>query len=73
MPDVLEMIPEMSTAQKLAAMESLWSSLHHNLEETPPPDWHREILAERMAKIESGQAAYQDWSEVKKELRARIG
>lgn len=71
MPDVLEMIPEMSTAQKLAAMESLWSSLHHTLEETPPPEWHREILAGRMASIQAGEAVYQDWNEVKKELRAR--
>lgn len=73
MADVPETIPEMSTAQKLAAMESLWSSLHHTFDETPPPDWHREILAESMAKIESGEAAYQDWNKVKKELRARIG
>ena len=72
MPDVLEMIPEMSTAQKLAAMESLWSSLHHALEETPPPEWHREILAGRMAKIQDGDAVYEDWNGVKKELRARI-
>lgn len=72
MPDVLKMIPEMSTAQKLAAMESLWSSLHHALEETPPPEWHREILAGRMAKIQDGDAVYEDWNGVKKELRARI-
>jgi hypothetical protein len=72
MADMLQMIPNMSTTQKLAAMESLWASLHRNIEETPPPEWHREILAQRLAKIETGEATYQDWSEVKKELRARI-
>lgn len=72
MADVIEMIPGMSTVEKLAAMETLWTSLHHTFEETPPPEWHREILEERMEKIKSGEAIYENWNQVKNELRARI-
>ena len=50
-------------------MEALWSSLHQTLEESDPPDWHREILRNRMALIESGEAVYEDWNQVKAELR----
>lgn len=53
------------------AMEALWSSLHQNFEESGPPDWHREILNRRMKLIESGEAVYEDWNQVKKELRIR--
>jgi len=72
MADVIELIPGMSTTEKLAAMESLWTSLHNNFEETPPPEWHREILEMRMKSIQTGDAIYEDWDQVKKELRTRI-
>jgi len=71
MPTVCDQIPNLSTAEKLVAMEALWSSLHQTIEESDPPDWHREILNRRMSLIESGEAVYEDWSRVKKELRER--
>ncbi|MDP4647652.1 MAG: addiction module protein [Akkermansiaceae bacterium] len=72
MATVLESIPGMSTAEKLAAMESLWSSLHEYFESNPPPEWHREILEQRMNQIESGESVYESWDDVKRQLRARI-
>lgn len=71
MPNVCEQIPNLTTAEKLMAMEALWSSLHQNYEDSDLPNWHREILNQRMGLIESGQAVYQDWNQVKKELRDR--
>lgn len=71
MPDVCDQIPNLTTAEKLMAMEALWSSLHQNFEESDSPDWHREILNRRMELIESGEAVYEDWNQVKKELRER--
>ena len=53
-------------------MEALWSSLHQTFEDTAPPDWHREILNHRMGLIESGEAVYEDWSQVNKELSKGI-
>ena len=72
MPTLRDQIPNLSTAEKLIAMEDLWSSLHQTFEDSSPPNWHREILNERMGLIESGQAVYEDWNQVKKELRDRI-
>jgi Putative addiction module component len=71
MPSLCDQIPNLSTAEKLVAMEALWSSLHQNFEDSAPPDWHREILNQRMALIESGEAVYEDWNQVKNELRER--
>jgi hypothetical protein len=71
MATVCDQIPNLSTSEKLVAMEALWSSLHQTFEESDPPEWHREILMRRMEWIESGKAVYEDWSQVKKELRER--
>ncbi len=70
MPNVCDQIPGLTTAEKLAAMEALWSSLHDTFEAESPPEWHLEILNQRKALIESGNAVYQDWDEVKKELKS---
>ena len=71
MPTLCDQIPNLSTAEKLVAMEALWTSLHQTFEEAAPPDWHREILNRRMELIQSGEAVYEDWNQVKKELRER--
>lgn len=72
MTTVCDQISNLSTAEKLVAMEMLWSSLHVALEEAEPPDWHRELLRDRMNLIESGDAIYEDWNQVKSELRERM-
>jgi hypothetical protein len=71
MSDLCAQIPSLSLADKLNAMEALWTSLHQTIEDSAPPDWHRELLEQRMNLISSGQAIYEDWSDVKKELRSR--
>jgi hypothetical protein len=72
MVNVCDQIPNLSTAEKLMAMEVLWSSLHHTFEESEPPEWHRELLRRRRELIESGEAVYEDWNSVKKDLRERM-
>ena len=67
----LEALDTLDTQGKLAAMERLWSSLHSEIESTEPPAWHKEILDERRRLIESGEAEYVPWSEVRHQLAAR--
>ena len=71
MSNVCDQIPHLTNAEKLLAMEALWSSLHQTFEDSDPPDWHRELLNGRMELIESGEAVYEDWNQVKKEVRER--
>ena len=71
MSNVCDQIPNLTTAEKLLAMEALWRSLHQTFEDSDPPDWHRELLNGRMKLIESGEVVYEDWNQVKKELRER--
>ena len=48
-------------------MESVWASLR-NAPDLPTPQWHRELLAERKQRLETGQATVSSWNDAKKRL-----
>ncbi len=50
-------ISKMSVAQRLQIMEDLWDSLRAE-EEINPPNWHEEVLAARIKKIQSGKTTF---------------
>tara|TARA_R110002094_G_scaffold46542_2_gene58246 strand:+ start:256 stop:474 length:219 start_codon:yes stop_codon:yes gene_type:complete len=65
-------LDQMTTTEKLSVMESIWKDLSKDPDSYESPDWHREVLAERNARVEEGQEAYQDWDKAKQELRDRL-
>jgi hypothetical protein len=71
MPAKIE-VAALTTAEKLELMEQLWESLTEEPDSIPTPDWHRDELAERRRRAESGEEIFQDLSVVKEEIRARI-
>lgn len=60
-------LDSMSNIEKLKVIEAVWSSLS-DPSELPVPDWHREILAERRRRLESGEATISSWEDAKKRL-----
>ena len=60
-------LDSMSTIEKLKIMESVWASLR-NAPDLPTPEWHRELLAERKHRLESGEATVSSWDDAKKRL-----
>lgn len=65
-------LAEMSVAEKLEAMESLWADLSLHAPEQTAPEWHREILEERERRLAAGQEEVLDWEEAKRRLRQEI-
>ncbi len=61
-------LPNMTRVEKLRAMEELWDDLCQSPEEMSSPAWHGEVLAERTKRLESGQAEFRPWDEVKVRL-----
>jgi len=61
-------VSQMSTPEKLEALDLIMNSFGNNQSEMPSPDWHQDVLSERMQKIESGEAKWLSFDEVKKEL-----
>jgi len=63
---------KMTTAEKLSAMEVLWSDLcqHSSLES---PDWHETVLISREQQRENGSQSPMDWATAKQSIRNKIG
>lgn len=64
-------LDRMSTEDKLRAMEELWADLSRTPSQIPSPEWHAEVLAERKARVEQGEAEITEWSAAKQRLRER--
>jgi len=53
-----EELKEMSKKEKLILMEQIWDSLLQEDDGIDTPQWHKEILEERMAKMKKGEAKF---------------
>lgn len=62
-------LDQMSTEEKLQAMEALWADLSRNPEQFESPAWHKQVLEEREQRLESGEENFIDWELAKKQLR----
>jgi hypothetical protein len=65
-------LEQMTTAEKLRAMEALWTDLSRNEENIQSPAWHGQVLEEREARVKSGQEKFIAWEAAKQELRDRL-
>lgn len=65
-------LDEMTTAEKLRVMESIWESLTRNPEAVPSPAWHAPVLHERELHVQSGEEQIDDWEDAKKKIRQSL-
>jgi putative addiction module component (TIGR02574 family) len=63
---------QLSTEEKLEYIQALWDHFSEHAEEVPVPDWHRQVVAERLAAYRRGEITSGPWSEVREELLARL-
>lgn len=63
----------MTVAEKLTLMERLWDDLSRRPENVPLPQWHGEVLAERIAAVRNGHSNFVEWDEAKQRLQERLG
>ncbi len=70
--DIALPLDQMTTDEKLRAMEALWVDLSRHEEEIESPEWHQEVLLGRQEMLRSGQASLLDWERAKGELRDRL-
>ena len=64
-------LKEMTRREKLTVMESLWEDLSRTPEKLRSPAWHKDVLDERRARVQTGKATFTDWEVAKAELRRR--
>jgi putative addiction module component (TIGR02574 family) len=64
-------LEKMTVAEKLALMERLWADLSRQPEDVPSPQWHGDVLAQRMAAVREGRTDFVNWDDAKRRLRER--
>ena len=57
MPTVFREIDNMTTSEKMSTMEYIWNALQSHYVSSAP-DWHNEVLSQRRARIENGEATF---------------
>lgn len=62
----------LSVAEKLELMERPWDDLSRRPENVPSPQWHGDVLAERIAAVSDGRTDFVSWDDAKKRLRERL-
>lgn len=63
---------QMTTAEKMRAMEALWDDLCHQAADIPSPEWHGDLLSQREEALSKGSEAATDWEEAKKKIRDQL-
>ena len=63
-------LERMSVTERLRAMDQLWDSLNRCGDEIPSPDWHQEVLADRKARAQRGEAKFLTLAELRSRLRS---
>lgn len=64
---------DFSVEEKLDYLQALWGRIVSQPSQVPLPDWHREILAERIATYRAGKGSSRPWNEFREEIRSLLG
>ncbi len=64
-------LDEMSTAEKLQAIEEIWADLQRGPEGLPSPGWHADVLAAREQRVREGTSRFTDWGTAKARIREK--
>jgi len=62
-------LDQMSTSDKLRAIEEIWDDLSRTAKDIPSPAWHEDVLRARDDCVSEGSSKYLDWGEAKKNIR----
>ena len=65
-------LKKMSRADKLRAMETIWTDLAGNEARFASPAWHGTALAQTKQLVKTGKARFSDWDDAKARLRRKI-
>jgi putative addiction module component (TIGR02574 family) len=63
---------DLSIDEKIDYLQSLWDRIAAAPDTVPVPDWHREIIDERVKDFEAAPTAGESWDVVQERLRKKF-
>lgn len=64
---------DLTVDERIDYVGALWDRIAAAPGRVPVPDWHREVLEQRRARVEADGDRPQDWAEVRDELLKEFG
>lgn len=64
-------IDQLSVRERLDLIEQIWDSLPEAVAPDEVPEWHKEVLAKRLAEAEANPGAGVPWREALAAIRSR--
>ena len=65
-------LDQMTTKDKIRAMESIWNDLCKNAEMVVSPSWHKDILSQREKSVSEGKEKFNEWDKEKERIRKSL-
>jgi hypothetical protein len=65
-------LQQMTTMDKLQAIEEIWADLIRVSKDVPSPAWHGDVLRAREQRVSDGTAQFLDIDEAKRAVREQI-
>lgn len=65
-------ISDLSPAQKLDLMETLWAELSRDEKNLESPAWHKDVLEDREKALKAGKISASDWEQAKRRIRKNV-
>ena len=62
----------LTVEEQIDYVQSLWDHIAAHPEQIPVPDWHKEVLAERLAAYRANPREGKTWEEVEKGIREKL-
>ena len=62
----------LSVEEQIDYLQSLWERIAAQPEQVPVPDWHREVLAERLSAIRKSPDEGKNWDDFDRELTKEL-
>lgn len=59
--------------EKLALLEAVWAELSSDPDLIEIPQWHKDVIDERMTAAADGTADVMDWGQAKKQISKMLG
>ena len=63
---------DMSVAEQIEYVQTLWERIAASPDDVPVPDWHREVIRERVKQLEADPAQGRPWAEVRRDIEHKL-
>lgn len=63
---------ELSVEEQIDYVHALWNRIAASPERIPVPQWHRDLIDERLDDLEANPEDGEPWEQVQDELRAKL-